>query len=225
MLLDTTTVMPLVGDTLSVNTISANSAQLGGITLTSTAPALSNNAVVYESLVVPAMAMKPATVSPEWIGSVGGNTALGVYAFDGVETVESLQFMVQLPRSWKIGSTLYPIAYFTPTDKNSADIASRVVRFTLEYAWVNLTGAIGASASINLDSAGFVPNTSQWKVLTANNATGIAGTGKTLSSVLLCSLSRDGASATDTYPQDAGLIAVSFAYTVDAMGSTTLTAK
>jgi len=84
---------------------------------------------------------------------------------------------------------------------------------------VRLAGA--ATATLNLDSNPFVPNPSQWSHQLAKNATGIDGTGKTLSSMLICRLYRDPADAADTYPQDVAFLQFDVHYEIDSLGSET----
>jgi hypothetical protein len=55
----------------------------------------------------------------------------------------------------------------------------------------------------------------------AVNATGIDGTGKTLSSMIICRLYRDVSDANDTYASDAFLLEIDFHYEIDTVGSRT----
>jgi hypothetical protein len=109
--------------------------------------------------------------------------------------------------------------HFSPTSTNGADANQRVVRFGFEYTWANIDATFGATATLNLDSDPFVPNTSQWKHLLAKHATGIDGTGKTLSSMLVCRLFRDPADSADTYPQDVAFLQFDIHYEIDSLGS------
>lgn len=94
-----------------------------------------------------------------------------------------------------------------------------MIRFSLEYTWANIGDTFGATNTLHLDTDAFVPNTSQWKHLLCKNASGIAGTGKTLSSMLVCRLFRDPADSADTYPQDVAFLQFDIHYEIDAFGS------
>jgi hypothetical protein len=169
---------------------------------------------------IPGQSVKATGASPpDFAAGFAGDATLEVYYFDGINTMEQIFFSVQMPHAWKQGSTIYPHVHFSPASTNGGDTASRVVRFILEYTWANIHETFGASASLNLDSAPFVPNASQWKHLLAVNASGIDAAGKTLSSMLLCRLYRDPADAADTYPQDVAFLQFDVHYEIDALGS------
>lgn len=170
-------------------------------------PFLTGDNTVWDDYMIPGSSVKTTGTSPpDFTTSFAGNAGLDVFTFDGSSTLEQVFFTLQLPHTWKEGSTIYPHVHFSPTHTNGGDTVARVVRFKLEYTWANIYDSFGVSSTINLDSAAFVPNTSQWKHLLCVNGTGIAGTGKTLSSMLVCRLYRDPADAADTYPQDVGFL-------------------
>lgn len=147
------------------------------------------------------------------------DNTLDLYAFDGGNTLEQVFFTLQLPHCWKEGSTIYPHVHFSHTSTNSADSVARVVRFGFEYTWASIYATFGASNTIFLDSAAFVPNTSQWKHLLCTNASGISGAGKTLSSMLICRLFRDPTDSVDTYPQDVAFLQFDIHFERDGFGS------
>lgn len=181
---------------------------------------LRGEATVWDDYMIPGTAVKTTGNSPPGLlGGFAGNAALDLYAFDGVNTLEQVFFTVQMPHAWKQGSTIKPHVHFSPTHTNGADTNERVVRFSLEYTWTNINGTFGASATLQLDSDPFAPNTSQWQHLLCKNATGIDGTGKTLSSMLVCRLYRDPADAADTYPQDVAFLQFDIHYEIDSLGS------
>jgi hypothetical protein len=182
--------------------------------------ALAGAATVWDDYMIPGTAVRTTGNSPPDLagGFVGDNT-LDLFVFDGVNTLEQVFFTLQLPHRWKEGSTIYPHVHFSPTHTNSNDANLRVVRFGFEYTWANVNGTFGATATLNLDSDPFAPNASQWKHLIAKNATGIDGTGKTLSSMLACRLFRDPADAVDTYPQDVAFLQFDIHFEIDSLGS------
>jgi hypothetical protein len=180
---------------------------------------LAGAATAWDDLMIPGQSVRVGGTAPDFASGFVGDSTMWSYLFDGTGTVEEVHFSVQLPHAWKQGSTIYPHVHFAPTSTNSGDTASRVVRFTLEYTWANIYGTFGSTSTINLDSDGFVPNTSQWKHLLCKNATGISGSGKTLSSMLMCRLFRDGGDAADTYPQDVAFLQFDIHYEIDAFGS------
>lgn len=175
---------------------------------------------VWDDLMIPGTSVKATGNSPpDMAGGFAGDNTLDLYVFDGVNTLEQVFFTIQLPHCWKQGSTIYPHVHISPTHTNGGDTNERVIRFSLEYTWANIWDTFGATATLNLDSDAFVPNTSQWKHLLCKNATGIDGTGKTLSSMLVCRLFRDPADAADTYPQDVAFLQFDIHYEIDSLGS------
>lgn len=182
-------------------------------------PKLAGQETVWDDLMIPGTAVRTGAVAPDFDLGFVGDASMYMYTFNGTSTVEEVHFSVQLPHCWKEGSRIYPHVHFVPWSTNSSDANERVVRFSLEYTWASVGDAFGATAVLHLDSDPFVPNTSQWKHLIAKNANGLAGTGHTISSMLVCRLYRDGSDAVDTYPQDVGFLQFDIHYEIDALGS------
>lgn len=177
-------------------------------------------ATAWDDLMIPGTSVKTTGTSPPSLaGGFAGDNTLDLYVFDGVNTLEQVFFTIQLPHNWRQGSTIYPHVHFSPTSTNTGDTNARVVRFGFEYTWANIGGTFGATATLNLDSDPFVPNTSQWAHLLEKNAAGIAGTDKTISSMLVCPLFRNPADAADTYPQDVAFLQFDVHYEIDSLGS------
>jgi hypothetical protein len=175
---------------------------------------------VWDDLMIPGFAVKTTGTSPPDFTTVfAGSGNIDYYAFDGGSLLEQVYFSVQMPHCWKEGSTIYPHVHFAPTSTNTGDTNERVVRFGLEYTWGQIGEAFAAPQAFNMDSAGFVPNTSLWKHLLCTNGTGIAGTGKGLSSILMGRLYRNPADSVDTYPQDVAFLSFDLHYEIDALGS------
>ena len=192
------------------------------VSLTQDGVRLAGAATAWDDLMIPGTSVKTTGNSPpDLAGGFAGDNTLDLYVFDGGNTLEQVFFTIQMPHNWKQGSTIYPHVHISPTSTNGGDTNERVVRFVLEYTWANIWGTFGATATLNLDSDPFVPNTSQWKHLLAKNATGIDGTGKTLSSMLICRLYRDPAADADTYPQDVAFLQFDVHYEIDSLGSET----
>jgi hypothetical protein len=147
-----------------------------------------------------------------------GDPQFYYYTFDGATTEEDIYFTVQMPHTWKNGSTIYPHIHFTPTTTNSNDTASKNVRWYTAFKWANTETTFSATTTLIFDQS-FIPNDSLWKHLVARNSTGILGTGKTLSSILMCRLYRNPVVTQDTYPQDAAFLGADIHYEIDSLGS------
>lgn len=181
---------------------------------------LAGAATAWDDLMIPGFSVKLTGNSPpDLLGAFAGSSLLDSYAFDGVNTTEQVFFTVQMPHAWKEGSVIYPHVHVVPVSTNGGDTVERVIRFSLSYSWANINGTFGSPSTINMDTDPFVPNDSQWKQILCKPAAGIDGTGKTLSSMLVCRLFRNPADAVDTYPQDVAFLQFDFHYEIDAFGS------
>lgn len=137
------------------------------------------------------------------LGTLSGIIGPEIYFFRNNAAVEAMSFTLQLPHNWKDGTTIYPHIHWVPKESGSGD-----VRWNLDYTWANLnTGIFSAITTINGIASG--PFTLNQHLLTAIG-TGIDGTGKTYSSVLICRIWRDSTIAGDTYAADAGGLSMDF---------------
>jgi len=180
---------------------------------------IGNNVTNWDDLMFPGHSARSNASAPNLGNGIGGNANIYVYEFNGASTLEQVYFQVQLPHSWKEGTTLYPHVHFYPIDTNGGDTNNRVVRFTLEYTWANVNSAFGASSLIHLDSDPFVPNTSLYKHMICKNSTGIDATGKKISSMMACHLYRDPTDVVDTFSSKVGFLQFDIHHHKDAIGS------
>ena len=154
----------------------------------------------------------PASLSPTWTPYKSSQ----VPAFSDTQ-VNVLYFSAQLPHSYKEGSNLefhIHVAYPDAVAGNS------VWYFT--YSWANIGDAFPApsSATVTKSSIGVVDG-HQLIELKAD----IDGTGKKISSILLCSIQRTGTHGDDNYGNVIYLVSGDFHYQIDSLGSRTMDAK
>lgn len=147
-----------------------------------------------------------------------GSSGPQIWYFRNNQGTEAMSFTVQLPHSWKEGSTIYPHIHWTPKSSASGN-----VEWNFEYTWVNYDAvtpqvfpAITTSAVVA--TGPFTANAHAITPLTAADA-GISGTGKKISSVLVCRIWRNSDNSNDTYNADAGGLFVDFHIQVDSWGS------
>lgn len=139
----------------------------------------------------------------------------GLYAWsfeDG--TTDMLYFEVQMPHSWKEGTRIYPHVHWV----GPASDASNTVVWNLEYLWVNIN-SIYSTPTTNVSSNATAPGTAYTHVMTNIPVNGIDGTGKTISSILVCRLSRNATGGGDTYNSNAFLLAFDIHYEINTVGS------
>jgi hypothetical protein len=148
-----------------------------------------------------------------------GSQGVFLYWFDK-NTEEELYFVAQLPHRWAQGTDLEVHCHWVPAA--TAAGAGTDVCWGLEYTWVNINGTFGNTALIYGDeqSNGATETLTAGKHYLTELGT-ISGTGKTLSSMLVCRIFRDagGTGGTDDYDDDAGLLEVDFHIQIDSFGS------
>ena len=141
-----------------------------------------------------------------------------IYYFRNNDGLEAMSFTVQLPHGWKEGSRIYPHIHWTPKTSLPGN-----VEWNLDYTWANFNpekAEVFPKIITNtvLSVGPFVANTHNITVLSKNNE-GIEGTGKRVSSVLICRIWRYSKDKEDTYEADAGALFLDFHIQIDGFGS------
>lgn len=152
------------------------------------------------------------------ISYFSGSSGPQIYYFRDNAGLESMSFVVQLPHSWKEGTTIYPHLHWSPKTTTTGD-----VEWNLDYTWVNYDAVtpqvFPALTTSTVVAAGpFTANTHMITALTTGNS-GIDGTGKKISSMMICRLWRNSSNSSDTYAGNAGLLFLDFHIQVDGYGS------
>lgn len=171
------------------------------------------NATVWDDLRV-SLDKGSSSASLEY---VLGNPGPQIWYFRNNEGLEMMSFVVQLPHSWKEGSTIFPHVHWLPKADKTGN-----VQWNLDYSWQNYDPTtpqvFPAYTTSTVVTAGpFVANTHRITSLTSG--TGLDGTGKKISSILICRIWRNSSNAADTYTDDAGLLSLDFHYQIDTVGS------
>ncbi len=156
------------------------------------------------------------------INSIPGLSGPQLWYFRYDQGVEAMSFQVQLPHTWVEGTTIYPHLHWTPRGNN----VSGNVEWNLDYSWVNydpatvqVFPAVTTSSVVASPTTGnFVQSGHYITALTTANA-GIDGTGKKISSILICRLWRNSTTSGDTYNDDAGVLFMDFHIQIDGYGS------
>jgi hypothetical protein len=141
-----------------------------------------------------------------------------IWYFRYDEKVDAMCFVVQMPHSWKEGSTIYPHVHWTPKATLSG-----TVEWNFEYSWQNYNSTTpiafpGITTNSIVSEAGLVTGTHHKTSLTASNA-GIDGTNMKISSLLICRIWRNSSTTGDTYNDDAGLLSFDIHFQIDTVGS------
>jgi hypothetical protein len=148
---------------------------------------------------------------------VWGSAGPQIWYFRDNEGLEAMSFVVQLPHSWKEGTTIYPHIHWLPKASESGN-----VEWNLDYSWQNYDAATplafpAYTTSTVVISGPFVANTHRITSLTGG--TGLDGTTKKISSVLICRIWRNSSNVADSYRDDAGLLSLDFHFQIDTVGS------
>ena len=155
---------------------------------------------------VSAASVKPGATAPAWGVLIGG---VRTWLFS--KTLEnSVDFPVQMFHKYKEGTDIYPHVHWAPMDADTG-----IVVWELEYEWVNFEGAFTGTTTIEVEDAG--DGTSKKHQIAVLPT--ISGTGMTMSSILMCRLSRLGNDGDDTYDNTAALLHADFHYEIDQPGS------
>jgi len=143
------------------------------------------------------------------------NNGPEIYFFNDGD-VDGMSFVVQMPHSWKEGTFIYPHLHWLP----SADATSKTVIWKLQYSWQNYDSSTPQlfptfTTATNTVSGNFTKNTHLITSLTGG--AGLNGSGKKISSILVCRIIRDGAN--DTYGDETGLLSLDIHFQIDTIGS------
>lgn len=182
------------------------------------------DATVWDDLRVAATATRSAANSPSFTAWKDG---LLMTWFDKAGE-EMIYFDVQLPHSWKEGTSVEAHVHWVPKTSQT----SQNVCWALEYSWAKI-GGIFATSDVIYGNTITVPSGITSPVANTHYLTSLgmldpaSWSVEGVSSMLSCRLYRDATSslATDDYNDDAGLLEMYFHIEKDTVGSRLLYQK
>jgi hypothetical protein len=140
-----------------------------------------------------------------------GSAGVYLYGFDEKKE-EEIFFSVQLPHSYRQGTDIKPHVHFcTPTQ------TATTITWNLEYTWQNINAAYPATTTI-ISKAVACPIAYVHTICSLGD---ISGVGKTISSILVCRLSR----SVGGYVGNALLLSTDIHIQLDTIGSANETSK
>ena len=174
-----------------------------------------NQPGLWDDLRVPVTATDRSGANDPTFTKVMGAANQGVFTYyfrktGTVSNIESLFFNCQLPHSYEEGTDLYPHVHIIPAVASDGTLTTE---WGLEYTWSNVTGVFGATTTI-LTGLKTVPATQFQHTVMEFPA--ISGTGKKISSMLMCRVFRN---ITGTYSGDLGLLEIDFHFQQCGTGS------
>lgn len=151
--------------------------------------------------------------APSWTAYKGGE----VLAFNPSQN-NSITFTAQIPHSYEEGTDLdFHLHLVHPTNPTGEGQKSK---WTLTYSWAKFDEAFPSETTLTKEIDASMADLHKYE-----DVAELDGTGKTISSILICSLTRNGTDAADTYTDDVYLVALDFHFKKDSNGSTTERSK
>lgn len=147
----------------------------------------------------------------------GGGLASYVYEFDKNNIAS---FTVQMPHGYKEGESIYAHIHWTPGSRGVAENGN-YVGWKIDYSWASINGTFTAMQTVDLSDV--CDGTNHKHQMTPEAE--IPGTGKTMSSMLICNIKRTDLGTDDTWVSGSSgqqpiLLEVDFHYPIDTVGST-----
>ncbi|MFZ4772151.1 MAG: hypothetical protein ACOYLO_18350 [Ferruginibacter sp.] len=175
-------------------------------------------AAVWDDLRVPLSEPSTGVTKPDWQKFPFGETANAPFInWFRATGIDEMYFVVQLPHDWREGTVIYPHIHWTPSVAGAA--GPTVPKWDLQYTWANLGEVYPAYVTIS----GSTTTNSEVLVASKTYITalggGIDGSGKRISSMLICRIYRDGDHTSDTFAGLAGALEIDFHYEKSSMGS------
>lgn len=181
---------------------------------------LTGTATAFDDLRISgAMVMVGATAPA--LTAFGPSGSLKVLVFEEGQHDE-VHFELQIPHTYKEGSNIYPHVHWTPITTEAGNVV-----WELEYAWSNINGTFGAPG--NMASAATAAGGTAWVHKMTDLLEGgnnyIDGTGKTISSMLVCRLHRNAGEGSDSLTEGVAFLEFDVHYEIDTLGSNTASTK
>lgn len=149
------------------------------------------------------------------------NVIGGIYAYEFDDAIlaqeKEVNFKMQLPHGWKIGSAIHLHIHWVAKATTSA---GQKVRWGLEYTKANINGVFGATTTIYATDAVSPPSTTPTAMTHyLTEFADIDMTGMELSNFILCRMFRNSSDAADTYTDSAYVIGVDAHVEHNSLGS------
>jgi len=162
------------------------------------------------------------------LGSVGkGASAPTDAAYRGCKVLSfspsqdnKILFTAQLTHRYKIGTDLEFHVHATPPDNNTGDVV-----WTLTYSWADIGQAFPTEVSTSATQTIAANSADKHLYFDVDTAVSSLVAEAGVSSILLCSLMREGTDVADTYASAIYLTAVDFHIQLDTQGSRQETTK
>lgn len=174
------------------------------------------DATIWDDLQVPVSLIRLPAANPPSVAAYKGGQVL---SFSSASD-NYIYFNAQLPHTYKEGTDIvFHFHWVIPTA--GAGGGAENVKWDVTYSWANIDASFPAESSGTV-TVDVQDDTADDHMV--DNIVTITGTGKTISSMLICSLQRDVSVAND-YADVTYLVGIDFHHEIDTAGSRQITTK
>jgi len=178
-------------------------------------------------MVYPDATNRGGSKAPIWGGASGNafkknsaGTSQGVFLWMfSASTEQELYFTIQIPHSYKVGSTLFPHVHWTTATGTPS--GTNVV-WAFEYSIIAIGGTFPNTSTISnntvISPIGSPTGIGQHLITSLGS---ISGTGFGISTILVCRLYRSVTDSNDTFGNEVGFLGFDIHYEKDTEGSRT----
>lgn len=180
---------------------------------------LNGNATVWEDIRIQSGSFdRPGASDPAINTYTPGGAGTSTYLYEFAKN-DIVSFTIQLPHSYKEGTDIYCHIHWTPGAQGAAQ-SGNTVGWKVDYSWASIDGAFGSMATLDLSDA--CNGVDHEHNMTTDSV--ITGSGKTISSMLICNAKRTDTGADDTWSAGGGgdqpmLLEIDFHFQIDTIGS------
>ena len=180
---------------------------------------------VWEDIrIVPGSFDRPGNADPVYVAYIPGGSGITTYLTEW-QKADFASCTVQMPHSYKVGTDIYVHIHWTPGTRGNEEIGN-AVGWKITYTWADIDGTFGSMATLNLSDT--CDGTDHKHQMMPDIV--ISGSGKGISSMLICNIERTDTGADDTWVGTVAgslpmMLEMDFHYEIDTMGSRIINAK
>jgi hypothetical protein len=208
----------------------APTAKIGGATHYSEIEAdgtlkFNGDATVWDDIrITPGALDRPGGTDATWKNYTISGSGIGTAGLE-FEINDWSSFTIQIPHGYKEGSDIYVHIHWTPGSRGNEENGN-TVGWKIDYSWANRDAVFPTMSTADLSDA--CDGVDYAHQMTPDVQ--ISGSGKTVSSMLLCNVKRTDTGTDDTWASSSSgalpfLIEIDFHYEIDTVGSRARTTK
>jgi hypothetical protein len=179
------------------------------------------DATVWDDIrITPGSFDRPGGSDPSYVLYYPNAGGIGTYLTEWAKN-NVASFTVQIPHKYHQGEDIYVHLHWSPGDRGVAE-SGNLVGWKVDYSWANIDGNFPDMQTADLKDACDGTNHKHQKT----PQVAITGSGKTISSMLMCNIRRTDGGVDDTWAGTAAgqlplLLEVDFHYPINMIGSRT----